>query len=153
MNRVFYLILLVVSFTLSKFPTEDHKNFVRGVPAIGFQYDSGPAWAVICYDTKHGTVPGKLDNRRNAYYPWDYKEYECDSWNPVFGKLVHSEDHLPENCSLKGSQASDGNLYYNAVINSSDGMIPGKVNASFDLASYSYGSKEHPVTSGFYLIC
>ena len=128
-------------------------NYKDGVPAIGFQYDSGAAWAVVCTNTPYGRVPGKMDGRGGVYFPWGWKEHRCNSWDLVHGVLIHHSMPLPANCNPRGHQNNDNADYYNAVIDGPDGMIPGKASADLRTAWYSYGGRETPVNSGFYIIC
>ena len=121
--------------------------------AMGFQYDSGPAFAILCKGTPYGTVPGKLDGAGGAYYPWGWQEHKCESWEQVHGILYSNKVSLPENCEPKGFQTNDNNKYYNAVVQSDKGLIPGKASQDLKFAWYSWGGKETPVTDNFYVIC
>ena len=121
--------------------------------AMGFQYDSGPAFAILCKGTPYGTVPGKLDGAGGAYYPWGWQEHKCDSWEQVHGVLYTNKATLPDNCQPKGFQTNDNNKYFNAVIQSDKGFIPGKASEDLKWAWYSWGGKETPVTDNFYVIC
>ena len=122
-------------------------------PAIGFQYDSGAAWAVVCKNTAHGNVPGKKDNRGGAYYPWGGKEWRCNDYDMVYGRLVYYTDPMPDNCQSLGYQNDTRKSLYNAVVISDMGMIPGKANLDLSWAWFPWGSREHGVRDRFYIIC
>ena len=145
--------LTLCSLLSAKFPNVYSKNFKDGTPAIGFQYDSGAAWSILCNGTPYGTVPGKLDGAGGAYYPWGWKEHPCDDYDLVFGKLVYYTSTIPEDCKPKGFQTNDNTAYYNAVILSEHGRIPGKGIIDKKMAWYSYGGQEFPVHDNFYIIC
>ena len=125
----------------------------EGESATGFQYDSGAAWAILCKGTPWGNIPGKLDGRGGAYYPWGGVERGCSSYDVVSGTLVYYTEPLPAGCQPKGYQSNDRQHYYNAIIVSNDGNVPGKADASRTNAWYPYDTHEHHVTAGFYIIC
>ena len=130
-----------------------NRNLKEGESATGFQYDSGAAWAILCKDTPWGNIPGKLDNRKGAYYSWGGVEKECSSYDIVNGVLVYYTEPLPDCCAPRGYQTNDRQNYYNAVIVSNDGNVPGKADSSRTNAWYPYDTHEHHVTAGFYIIC
>ena len=141
------------SKTPIEFDEDRHHNFVRSVPAIGFQYDTGAAWAIICTDSRYGMIPGKLDNKHDAYFSFDGHEIACKDWVPIHGELVYYQSPLPQNCTTKGYQDRNGEKYYSAVIMSENGMIPGKANENLSMAWYSFDMKEFSVRKNFYVIC
>ena len=130
-------------------------NHIKDVdrPAVGFQYDTGAAWAVVCKGTEHGNVPGKRDNRGGVYYPWGGKERRCNDFEVVYGELVYFTSPIPADCPARGYQNDTKKNLYNAVIVSKHGMVPGKANLDLSWAWYPWGSKEHGVTDQFYIIC
>ena len=134
-------------------PQKKPKGPINGVKALGFQYDSGAAWAALCKETEHGTVPGKRDSKGKVYYPWGGKEHKCKSFDLVGGKLIHHLMALPDGCQPRGFQTNDKKKYYNAVINGAHGMVPGKASFDLKMAWYGWGGKEHYVRSDFYVIC
>ena len=129
------------------------RNFVMGKPAIGFGYDIGSLWAIVCKRTANGDVPGKRDKHGKVTYPWGGLEYSCYQWVAVFGQLIHCTAPFPDYCLNRGFQTNDQNQYYNAVIVSSHGMIPGKANHSLTAAWYGWEGKEYMVNDHFYVIC
>ena len=128
-------------------------GYINGVPAMGFQYDSGAAWAALCKNTAHGTVPGKRDDGGGVYYAWGGKEHGCTNYDLIHGDLIHHSMALPSGCEPKGLQSNDNNKYYNAVVDGVHGMVPGKAKADLTMAWYSWGGKEYYVRSKFYVIC
>ena len=137
----------------NKFSNLKSVKYKNKKPAIGFQYDSGAAWAVICYGTCHGDVPGKKDNKGGAYYPWGGKELRCKDYDLVYGRLVYYTDPLPDDCYPLGYQNDTKKAMYNAVVISDMGMIPGKANLDLSRAWFPWGNKEHGVRDRFYIIC
>ena len=131
------------------------KGPINGIHAVGYQYDSGAAWSIICKNTPHGTVPGKRDGRGGTYYPWGWKEHPCKDWELVSGMLIHESQPLPADCEARGFQSDDNSPYYNSVVVSNHGMVPGKAKLSGNKKSawYSWGGKEHPVSANFYIVC
>ena len=152
--KVFMCMMIACNDT-QKSEGHDTTGLYKGVRAVGFQYDSGAAWAIVCTKTPYGTVPGKLDGAGGAYYPWGWKEHRCVDWDTIHGELVFFKHELPENCKPKAHQTNDDSDYYNAVVVSDHGMIPGKAKISGDLktAWYSWGGQEFPVNDNFYFVC
>ena len=134
-------------------PTPETLKTDLKIAATGFQYDSGAAWSILCLETPYGEVPGKLDNAGGAYYPWGGKEHKCEKYKAISGKLVHNTDELPKDCEPQGFQTNDDAEYYNAVVSSEDGMVPGKAKEDLSYAWYSYGGVEKWVTDEFYVVC
>ena len=157
MKNIFFTLVLISILNLISFTegcNRKCKNYVRGVPAIGFQYNNGAAWAILCYNTPYGTVPGKRDGHGGVYYTFGAKEYRCGSkWKPIYGQLYHMYDGVPDDCKPLGYQTNDKKHYYNALVMGDHGMVPGKANMSKTMAWYPYGGKEHYVRAGFYIIC
>ena len=120
--------------------------------AMGFQYNSGPVWAILC-KTPYGIIPGKLDGAGGAYYPWGWIEHKCESYEKVYGILYPNKGTIPTSCKPKGYQTNDKSKYFNAVIQSNKGLVPGKASQDLKYAWYSWGGKETPVTDDFYVIC
>ena len=143
--------LCLISILNAQLPPSD--NYIEGAPAMGFQYDSGASWAVLCTGTPYGTIPGKLDGNGGAYFPWGGKENRCSSFEIVWGTLYPNGSALPADCAAKGFQTNDNAAYYNAVINGAHGWVPGKANAAATYAWYPWGGKEHGTKSNFYVIC
>ena len=129
------------------------RKSVKDVSGIGFQYDSGAAWSVICLNTQYGDIPGKRDNRGGVYFPWGGKEYRCDDWIANHGQLFFHTSPLPCDCKPHGYQTNDGNKYFNSVVVSKHGMIPGKALLDLSMAWYSYAGAEVFVRENFYIIC
>ena len=129
------------------------RNFKDGKPASGFQYDSGAAWAIICKKTPYGPIPGKLDGRGGAYYPWGGRETVCSDYDIMSGTLVYYTEPLPAGCKPQGYQSNDHQGYYNAIIVSKHGYVPGKTDSRRRNAWYPWGTQEHHVRSNFYIIC
>ena len=126
---------------------------IDGIKALGFQYDSGAAWSVLCKETEHGTIPGKRDHQGGVYYPWGGQEHVCNSYDIISGKLIHHLVPLVPGCEPKGFQTNDNSKYYNAVVNGAHGMVPGKANTDLTMAWYSWGGQEHFVKDDFYVVC
>ena len=126
---------------------------IQGVNAVGFQYDSGAVWAVLCKNNGYGVVPGKMDGRGAAYFAWGGKEHHCQDYDIVGGTLYLKSMTLPKGCKPKGYQINDNKNYFNAVIDSEHGMIAGKANTEMSMAWYSWGGIEHYVRDKFYIIC
>ena len=62
-------------------------NFFKSKPkkstgslALGSDNKSGLLWVVLCMNTSHGNVPGKLDKDDNGFYAWGGKEHKCLEW-------------------------------------------------------------------------
>ena len=129
-------------------------DFELGISAIGFQYDSGAMWAAVCMNTPKGNVPCKVHADGRAFYAWGGQEFV---WNGetdmVYGELVSNKARLPCGCKPRGHQTNDNNDYYNAVIPSNKGLIPGKAKVDRSMAWYGWGLKEHYVRDNFYIIC
>ena len=128
-------------------------DFQHGKPAMGFQYDNGAKWAVVCTDTAYGSVPGKLTVGEKASFPWGGKEHDCPNRIVVYGELVSNKEAIPCGCDPLGHQTNDGRDYYNAIIPSQHGMVPGKARKDRTWAWYGWGNKEHAVQDNFYIIC
>ena len=129
------------------------ENYVKGVPAMGFQYDAGAMWAALCKNTPHGTMPGKFNPNQGAFYPWGEKEHSCYDYELVFGKLAPPTFPLPEGCQPKGFQYDAQMPHYNVLIYGAHGLVPGKANDSLGYAFYAWGGKEWGTDSNFYVIC
>ena len=128
-------------------------KFVDSAQAMGFQYDKGAVWGVICHGTTHGSVPGKMLSDGTATYPWGGKEHDCVSPKPFTGRLVFYTSAVPCDCLPNGYQKNDDSYYHNVVVETQYGMIPGKGKADFTAAWYGMGGKEIAVSSNFYIVC
>ena len=131
---------------------KDSPNYLEDKPAMGFETE-GILWAIICYDTPYGNVAGKASKNNLGHYPWGGYEHECKSYNVVFGELIFHTAPLPDSCSANSFQTNDKQYYYNAVVVSKHGMIPGKGDRNLQHAWYSYGGVEYFVEKNFYIIC
>ena len=126
---------------------------IDGISALGHQYDTGAAWAIICKNTPYGNVPGKRDNPGGAYYPWGGKEHRCHSYDLVGGKLIHVSQEIPCSCEPKGYQTNDHQYYFNVVIDGIHGLVPGKATEDLKHAWYSWGGKDWYASKNFYVVC
>ena len=145
--------MMILSIFNARLLYGSDRNFYQGEPAVGFQYDDGPQWSCICHQTPHGNIPGKVNDRGEAYYSWGGKEHSCPQFEVVSGALIYYSEPLPSTCVPKGYQNDTGEFFYNAVIGSNDGMVPGKAHVSLHDAFYPYGGKEHVAHVGFYIVC
>ena len=138
-----YTKILMSLFLISALNAElpPSENYIKGVPAMGFQYDSGASWAALCKNTPHGTMPGKFDGNA-AYYPWGEIEHRCGDYELIYGKLAPATSSLPAGCEPKGFQFDAQMPHYNVVIYGAHGLMPGKANADLSWAFYSWGGKE-----------
>ena len=118
-----------------------------------YVFNNQAAWPILCENTAKGNVPGKLDDKGGAYYPWGGKEHVCGEWKPIRGALVSSTNEIPENCDVRGFQTNDNRKYYNAVIKTDQGLIPGKAAWNLSMAWYSWGGLEIYVREDFFVIC
>ena len=129
------------------------QGYQRGVAAVGFQFDRGIMWSVIC-DSKHGMVPGKMDSKGEAWYPWGGREFGCPKVTKVVsGALFRWDRRLPRRCKAQGRQHDSG-YYHSALIQSAaHGLVPGKAKRTGRKAWYCWGGKEYYVRSNFYILC
>ena len=148
-----FVTLLLISILNAKFPDDPEPYYHQGKPAIGFQYDQGPMWAVICHNTFLGDTPGKSNGRDGAHFSYAEQEHGCTEYTVIYGKLVHSSADPREKCEASVFNQKENYFYYNALIPSKHGMVPGKSNMTFDWAFYGWGGKEYSVNSDFYVIC
>ena len=131
---------------------ELQQGYQQGVAATGFQLDRGLMWNIIC-DSRHGMVPGKMDNRGEAWYPWGGREWGCPRVaRVVTGRLVAWDQPLPANCAPQGSQKDSG-PYHAALVQSPHGLVPGKAKKSRNMGWYCWGGREMYVRSRYYFIC
>ena len=124
--------------------------------ALGVIYGQGPLWAVICKKTGHGDVPGYLNSHGEAFHPWGQKNNKCSDYEVVSGVLISSKFFKTSDCEARGYQTNDRDKYYNAVIPTKYGWIPGKANGTATSAWYYYDRREYRVNSfndDFYMIC
>ena len=149
-----YTKILMSLFLISALNAElpPSENYIEGVSAMGFQYDSGAVWAALCKNTPHGTMPGKFDGKA-AYYPWLEKEHKCVDYELIYGKFVPATLPLPEGCEPRGFEFDIQGLLYNVVIFGPHGLIPGKAFDDLSWAFYSWNGKEYASQSDFYVIC
>ena len=127
-------------------------GYQRGVAAAGFQHDRGMMWSVIC-NSQHGMVPGKMDSRGEAWYPWGGREWGCPNVAKVVnGRLVSWDQPLPSGCAAQGSQKDSGS-YHAALIKSGHGLVPGKAKKERREGWYCWGGREISVRSNYYFIC
>ena len=145
--------MMVMSIFNARKLDDGNRNFFHGKPALGFQYDSGAMWACVCRYTPHGFVPGKVNNRGEAYYSWGGTDYRCADYTVISGTLIFHTEPLPSDCETRGFDYDDGPKFYNAIITSNDGMVPGRANADLTQAWYPTRHHEHTVHAGFYIIC
>ena len=139
---------------LSYLKKHKKQGAIYGINAIGYEYNVGLMWAVLCNDTEHGSVPGKKVKKSwNGLYTWGGEEYPCNDYDLINGMLVHQKTPLPEGCQPKGFQPNDNGAYFNAVVDSEYGMIPGKANADRSMAWFGHDGHEHWVRDNFYVIC
>ena len=131
----------------------DMSDYQHGAPAMGFQYDSGAMWSVICLNTPYGSVPGKMNLNGQAWFAWGGKEHNCSNKQVMYGELISNKDDIPCNCKPKAHQTNDNMNYYNALIPSKHGMVPGKARADRLWAWYGWGLREHAVQDNFYIVC
>ena len=129
-------------------------HFKYRISAIGFQYDDGAMWAAICERTPKGNVPCKVHRDGRAYYAWGGKEYQFHGHTrKIYGELISNKAEFPSNCKPKGYQTSDKSPYYNALVPSRHGLVPGKASADRKTAWYGWGWKEYCFRDNFYIIC
>ena len=132
----------------------DSSSIPFKISAIGFQYNSGALWAAICKDTPHGDIPCKVHSSNGSHYSWGGQEYRWNnSYQIVYGELVSNKAKRPCKCKPKGYQFDDEKRYFNAVIPSKHGLVPGKANLKRTMAWYPWGQKEYFVQDHFYIIC
>ena len=133
-------------------------HLIKGVAALGFQYNNGSSWAMLCQSTPFGTIPGKIDGNKGAYYVWEGKDRSCHEWTPVGGILYPVDPgcddiFLPVDCHPKGLSKKDNQPLYNAIIPGKHGMIPGYATSDLANAYYGFGWKQHCAEGLFYVIC
>ena len=124
-----------------------------GSLALGSDNKSGLLWVVMCMNTSHGNVPGKLDKDDNGFYAWGGKEHKCLEWEQVQGILYSSQNEIPSDCEAKGRQNDSSESHHNVVVPTEYGMIPGKGLKSSNTAWYGYDGEEHFVNDNFYYVC
>ena len=125
----------------------------EGPLALGSDNESGLLWVVMCLNTSHGNVPGKLDKDDNASYAWGGEEHKCSEWEQVQGILYSSQNEIPSDCEAKGRQNDSSESHHNVVVPTEYGMIPGKGLSSNNTAWYGYDGKEFSVNDNFYYVC
>ena len=150
---IFTLLILSLSSNI-----KSCKYLVRGKAALGFQYNNGAAWAILCTRTPYGTIPGKLDGHKGAYYTWRGKEKRCHHWTPIDGTLYpidnrYDEVPIPFDCKPRGYSPKTKEYFYNAIVPGVHGMVPGKASCDLRQAWYGWGWKQWCAKGIFYVIC
>ena len=132
----------------------DHEiHHIDGSLPLGFDDMSGLLWAVMCLNTPHGNVAGKLDKDQKGFYVWGGREHECLEWEQIEGTLYTNRGEIPNHCQPLGDQHDSGESHYNVVVQSEHGMIPGKGLRSSDTAWYGYQGVEMSTQDNFYYLC
>jgi hypothetical protein len=85
---------------------------------------------VLCDTPDHGPVYGKLDEDGDAYYSFDEKVYECESFSLVEGEPIENKGSIPEECQEHRKTQKTGVDFFPVIVKSRHGLIPGKANSS-----------------------
>ena len=120
---------------------------------IGFDDQSGLLWAVMCINTPHGKIPGKLDKDNNASYVWGGRIFKCLESREIDGTFSSNQDPIPFDCENRGYQYDSDDTIYSVVVRTKHGLIPGKGLRSSNTAWYGYDGKEFSVNDNFYYVC
>ena len=137
-----------------EFNQPNNKNYQKRLPALGYDYETGPEWPILCKNTKWGTVAGRYSKKKKARFGWGLKNHRCREFSIVYGELVHRKAVLPSHCSPQAYQTNDKNWYYNIIVVTENGMIPGKAQENLRHAWYSNGKKELAIKhDNYYIVC
>jgi len=96
---------------------------------------------IVCDSVDHGPVYGKLDEEGDAFYSFDEKVYECESYSLVEGEPIENEGSVPEEC-LEHKKAQKTNVsFYPVIVKSRHGLIPGKADTP-ELGYFAWKGKQ-----------
>ena len=149
LTLIFFFLLTMLN---CKFNFIMRGNKFRGKSMFGYENHVGPAWPIICVGTKDGNIPGKVDANGNATYPWNGRENKCENFEYAGGILVFHRHEIPANCKPQGL-SNKKHKYYNAIIVTHFGNIPGRADRRGNTAWYSHNKRQRSVRNRFYIIC
>ena len=101
-------------------PPTEHKKVVNNImshklnpdDALGLVDGTGKLWSVVCQNTPHGDIPGRVDSNGIASYTWGGKAYQWRNVSEaITGSLYSYLQSLPSGCTTKRSK-KDGSKYY-----------------------------------------
>ena len=108
----------------------NHK--IRVYPPLGYDYNTGPTWNIICLAGKRGRIPGRLDYNGVAYYSFGNLVYHCQKFYKIKGRLVFNKGMPPNGCKPTGKQSDNDKQLYSTVVETLWGNVPGKAFARSD---------------------
>ena len=128
------------------------RGYQRGVPAMGFNFNGGCNWSIIC-QTPHGKIPGIMKSNRQMSYTFRGSEHHCPfAQKFISGKLIAWDIKGSYSCKPQGFDKGMGPLYA-ALIVTPFGHFPGKASKARRMAWYSMNKMEKSTRSNFYYIC
>ena len=137
-----------------KYKRKKSQYFKKSKPAMGYIHNEGPMWPIVCKNTKWGSVAGFYSKKKGARMTWGGKVHPCKQFAVVYGELVHRRALLPSHCSPRARQSNDKQYYYNIMVFTRYGFIPGKALENFKEGWYHEGNREIGFRhDDYYIVC